>query len=71
MSVDSSEMRSEEVDNAPRTEDSPAVDVVQVESNNSIIVESANSANIQSDLSLGQNKFNEINTVQGSIDRIE
>jgi hypothetical protein len=65
--VESSEMRSEEVEDVPKGGNSPSADVAEAEPNNSINVESANSVNIQSDLELTQNKHHEIITVQGSL----
>lgn len=55
----------------PEDENSPAVNVVQVDSINSMNVEEANSANIQSDLSLGQNMPNELSSVQESFNKID
>ena len=64
-------MKSEEVEEVKQVENSPSVNVDEVDPIPSIDVEQANSANVQSDISLGQNKHIEINTVQGSLDRID
>ena len=60
-------MRSEEVEDVPEIGNSPSADLVEAEPNNWINVESANSANLQSDVELTQTKHHEIITAQGSL----
>ena len=49
----------------------PAVEIIEVGSDNQIDVENFLLKNVQSELSLGQNKHNEVNTIGGSFEKFD